>query len=534
MQLSDAASDALWYEVKGMMDDAQEDPESVQPLSSDDEEGYVDRLMEGRTTRFGSKQRTSASMPAPGIERRLSIPVTGGSAFTQRTLSVFDALCPDAVKDPTTGGGPWVGERIGPAFDNQCRGHQLAEPITPLATADDGEGDDGTGNDAEEGEDGEEEDDDQAYRDYEEEDEGEEQDPKEWSRHTATWSADVSDSSDGEDDSIRAHPDHGSTSSVIASAASTGRKVSEAISAFGGASDLDELDDGVANDGMANDGMANDGMADDGMTEDAMAGDGVADDAANGATVVLLRRHVANGATTATTTATTAVTTAPKKRRAQSEPSEISELPLAEALSLGEALHAARPSRGQLPTEVCTGSAGHGTAYDEWETAAGAVAAPASSILSGGCAADRAGVPKPAKRVRFLDSHGGTAQALPEALPPPPPVAGALAATTGVLSESTASDRPGHTPGRSPDRPGYTRYTLDGVMNHNESANAAGLHELLTILGVTQGGGGRDGDGDQDMGGTSTGAGGVGTSIDAVEAAGTARRRVKAPWRRGL
>ena len=128
--MSQQESETLWHEVKGMMDDAQDDPESVQPLSSD-EEGYVDRLMEGRTARIG-RQSFSKLTAARSVEHRAAAaPVaTGGTAFAQRMLATFDGLRPDTLSAFRPSGLDGSG-RIGPAFEQQCRGHTLAEPITP-------------------------------------------------------------------------------------------------------------------------------------------------------------------------------------------------------------------------------------------------------------------------------------------------------------------------------------------------------------------------------------------------------------------
>ena len=241
--ITQAESESLWNEVKGMMDDAQDDPESVQPLSSD-EEGYVDRLMEGRTARIGRQSFSKFTAATPVEHRAAAAPVaTGGTAFAQRMLAAFDGLRPDALSAFRPNGLDGSG-RIGPAFEQQCRGHNLAEPITPslqdVADEDEGEEED------------KEDEEDESF-DYAEEHEGKEQDPREWSRHTATWAEDVSDSE--EEGYCRPSTDSevslrgarigggGGGGGGRGGGKGVGHGGAGAIAAFGSLRDLDDLDE---------------------------------------------------------------------------------------------------------------------------------------------------------------------------------------------------------------------------------------------------------------------------------------------------
>ena len=114
----------------------------------------------------------------------------------------------------------------------------------------------------------EEEDDDEEEDEEDDEEEGEgiDEDPREWSRHTATWAAELSDSADeGNDEgddgrassaegsgaSRQSPPRAGSAEAPLPGAAPStkepggGAVVRPPIAAFGGLHDLDDLDDEI-------------------------------------------------------------------------------------------------------------------------------------------------------------------------------------------------------------------------------------------------------------------------------------------------
>ena len=179
MQLSDAQSDALWYEIKGMMDEAEADPESVQPLSSD-EEGYVERLMDGRTAPYIARchKTTFHDSDLPQPVRRTSVPSSGGAAFSQRIQAVFDGLTGNSVSSTPSGVLP--SGRVGPAFESQARGYSLAEPVAQLAQDSEEEEDQIMDHDHQPTT--ADDDDDDGWHNAEDEAQDEEQDMNEWSR----------------------------------------------------------------------------------------------------------------------------------------------------------------------------------------------------------------------------------------------------------------------------------------------------------------------------------------------------------------
>ena len=552
-RMTDEQQDELWHEVKGMMEDAEEDPESVQPLSSD-EEGYVDRLMDGRTAPV-SRRPTAAASSSSASARKSSVPATGDSAFTQRMLAAFDGLS----SLPTPPGVSTIAEgRIGPAFEQQCRGHALAEPVAAAAADDDEPGGHDEGDDDDEGED---DDDDRAYRNYEEEHEGEEQDPSEWSRHTASWAADVSDS-EAEDEEVgdaapmaakrtdasgagasssavglasscfpsassssTAAPAPASSSSACASTpagaatSSIGGSVG-GIATFGGLSDLRDLDDKIDDAMEAQAEVA----AEDEEEEEAVMDDG--DGRAVPANGVAGRSQLAPRS--------------PRKRPIEASP---------------ESSAQTKRVTFQAPGSV-VGAA-----------AAAAATAKLVGLASGDAklAATMRRVPKggsPLQRFDsadyFMDQKRPHAAQPPQPAQPPwrgqPPLhkhkgsqlvaaahtedvmavegeaVGAVTASADGPREPAASappapppaiERPAAPATDGDPRRGYTCYSLDGT-NHSESSNAAALNDLLRVLGASGGGATA-----ADSGGDS------GNGTAAGDAAG-ARRRSKSPWRRGL
>ena len=92
--LTEEENDALFHEVKSMMEEAENDDDQ-RPLSSD-EEGYVDGLMEGRIARpaaSSSRGQATAAADAPD-PRKDSVASIGGQGFQARLLAAFDGLQP--------------------------------------------------------------------------------------------------------------------------------------------------------------------------------------------------------------------------------------------------------------------------------------------------------------------------------------------------------------------------------------------------------------------------------------------------------
>jgi hypothetical protein len=312
--ITDEENTQLYHEVKAMMDEAEDDERQL----SSDEEGYVDGLMEGRTT-IKVVARPSEAVPTFGTARKLSVLPAGGQGFQDRMCAAFGDLGSSVIAPSATAFDPAQGVRVGPAFSGQASGYSLAEPLPPttswLESDDDEEEEDGdevhygtsrparrgasgrashsgagrssgdgewSGMDDEESDDDdgggggggggraavdEEEDDDEE--EDEEEGEGIDEDPREWSRHTATWAAELSDSADeGNDEgddgddgrassaegsgaSRQSPPRAGSAEAPLPGAAPStkepggGAVVRPPIAAFGGLHDLDDLDDEI-------------------------------------------------------------------------------------------------------------------------------------------------------------------------------------------------------------------------------------------------------------------------------------------------
>ena len=236
----------LYREVRQLMMEA---PEDQQELSSD-EEGYVDRLMSGRTSRrnMDSSARGGETGAGPLAARRDSVPASGTSQFQGRLDSVFGGLIAGgalAVKPDVMG-------RIGPAFSGQSKGLPLGEPkdAAPLDDSDDdldgagagvaAGGGDGDGDGPDPDDEGDE--DMFAHDDLEGEqrEDGAEEDVREWSRHTATWAQDGG-SSDEEVDAMQTEKAAKQTTAASAAPPSS--------DGFGGMDDLQDLDDGGDDDG---------------------------------------------------------------------------------------------------------------------------------------------------------------------------------------------------------------------------------------------------------------------------------------------
>ena len=245
----------MYREIRGLMEEAAED-EDHQPLSSD-EEGYVDGLMEGRTAPVAARTPSSASS-MPSIPRKESIAAAGGDGFQARLLAAFDCLQPGAnpLAPPLDHSG-----RIGPAFREQARGHSLSEP-PPIATHLDGESSDmdeesdahvgtkrsrkGAGGAQDNEDEDEDEDEEEEEEDIKGEEDGEEEDPREWSRHTASWAEELTDSAESEEEGpgpCKPSSSRSGAGAVASRAAVAKQTASERIAEFGGLSDLQELND---------------------------------------------------------------------------------------------------------------------------------------------------------------------------------------------------------------------------------------------------------------------------------------------------
>ena len=225
--------------------------------------------MEGRTAR--PLQAPSTRSSSIGAPRKESVAAIGGTNFQSRLTAAFDCLQPGILQNPSSASPPLeAGNRIGPAFSEQCRGHSLAEPLArPPAWADSEDeeemggpsssvGDKRTraqsrrrGEEDDEGGEGEEEEgEEEEEEEIRGEEDGEDEDPKEWSRHTASWAAELTDSGDDEETELgrsaaaRMRSKASSSSSSTATAgASSSAAASAKIAAFGGLSDLQDLED---------------------------------------------------------------------------------------------------------------------------------------------------------------------------------------------------------------------------------------------------------------------------------------------------
>ena len=220
----------LYREVRQLMAEAPAD----QPELSSDEEDYTNRLMSGRTNRrsFGSSPSARHAPPVDPLVRRDSVPASGTSQFHGRIAFIFDALGTGGSSGtPGTAGSMQQDPsgRIGPAFSNQCEGHALEEPkeAAPL--------DDDSAEEAGDDDDGGDDDDDDGYGDLPGETKvnGAEEDPREWSRHTASWAQELGSSDEDEDEA----------SGAAAMRACRPAPPSPAAEGFGGAADLSALDD---------------------------------------------------------------------------------------------------------------------------------------------------------------------------------------------------------------------------------------------------------------------------------------------------
>ena len=195
----------LYREVRQLMAEAPAD----QPELSSDEEDYTDRLMSGRTNRrsFGSSPSARHPPPANPLARKDSVPAGGTAQFHGRIASIFDALgTPGGTSSGAGAGTPGSMQqdpfgRIGPTFSNQCEGHALEEPKEAAPLDDDSAEE--AGDDDDDGSDGDDDGDDGGYGDLEGEtraDKGAEEDPREWSRHTASWAQEAGSSDEEEDE----------------------------------------------------------------------------------------------------------------------------------------------------------------------------------------------------------------------------------------------------------------------------------------------------------------------------------------------
>ena len=193
----------LYREVRQLMAEAPAD----QPELSSDDEDYTDRLMSGRTSRrsFGSSPSARHAPPADPIVRRDSVPASGTAQFLGRIASIFDALGTGGSSGAGTPGGVQqdASGRIGPAFSNQCEGHALEEPKEAAPLDDDSAEEEGDADDADDGSaDDDDDGDDGGYGDLpgETRADGAEEDPREWSRHTASWAQELDSSDEDEDE----------------------------------------------------------------------------------------------------------------------------------------------------------------------------------------------------------------------------------------------------------------------------------------------------------------------------------------------
>ena len=304
--LTDDENVALFHEVQSMMHEGDED-EDRRELSSD-EEGYVDGLIDGQTAR-AAHTGSAAALLTTSAARKESVAVAAGLGFQARQAALFAAF--DGLPSATTSALPLLdgGQPIGPAFSEQCRGHSLTEP-RPNASADTDmddadetsggagpSGSDSAGKrgrrpnepdarDAEEDaglEIGDEEpEDDIDEEDIRGEEDAEDEDPREWSRHTASWAAELTDSADESDTfepSIARKkttvpaPSAGSGGSGSASASSAPHS---GIATFGGLGDLHELDDAMDDDGASMSSAARKRGAADENTRTGSSGPGLA------------------------------------------------------------------------------------------------------------------------------------------------------------------------------------------------------------------------------------------------------------------
>ena len=259
--IDDATNAALFHEVKALIDGADEDEKHA--LSSDDED-YAERVIGGATSRSTATRSTlsrlspASSSTSTHATRKESVAAIGNASFHARMDAVFGGLIAGEVA-PTAMHGL---QCIGPAFSNQCQGHNLAEPLAaslaPPGLDNDGDDvDDGVdgsfdGRQAVGGDDDDGMDSEGEERGDDDDDEGD-VDPREWSRHTATWATDLSDSD--EEQGSRGDCTRGA---VPASAARN------AIAAFGGLDDLDDLEadgPGDHSNGNSRPGMAQEGGA---------------------------------------------------------------------------------------------------------------------------------------------------------------------------------------------------------------------------------------------------------------------------------
>ena len=197
----------LYREVRQLMAEAPAD----QPELSSDDEDYTDRLMSGRTSRrsFGSSPSARHAPPADPTVRRDSVPASGTAQFLGRIASIFDALGTGGSSGAGTPGGVQqdASGRIGPAFSNQCEGHALEEPKDAEPLDDDSAEEEGDADDADDGSaDDDDGGDDGGYGDLpgETRADGAEEDPREWSRHTASWAQELGSSDEDDDDDAAA------------------------------------------------------------------------------------------------------------------------------------------------------------------------------------------------------------------------------------------------------------------------------------------------------------------------------------------
>ena len=113
--------DRLWHEVRALMDEAGEEE---QQLSSDDE-GYVERLMEGNSAPSSIHSlRVQEGQPTTRGSAAVAV---GGLEFSSRLNAAFHGLDRHTLSGSL--GAVDLSRQVGPVFSRQCEGFGLSEAL---------------------------------------------------------------------------------------------------------------------------------------------------------------------------------------------------------------------------------------------------------------------------------------------------------------------------------------------------------------------------------------------------------------------